>query len=96
MKAVKRLTVAGGKYVKDGVEKTRWVDVGTLFQRDDGKYTILINAGINLAAYISKDANSTDIWVNLFDIERNKTAPKAQQSAPQSSVDDIPEEDIPF
>lgn len=91
MKAVKRLTVAGGKYVKDGVEKTRWVDIGTLFQRDDGKYTILINAGINLAAYIDKESTGTDVWVNLFDINRDK---KPAQTVPDVQVSS--DEDVPF
>lgn len=91
MKAVKRLTVAGGKYIYNGVEKTRWVDVGTLFQRDDGKYTILMNAGINLAAYIDKQSSSTDVWVNLFDINRDKKTTQAQ-SEPEVQQD----EDVPF
>lgn len=93
MKAVKRLTVAGGRYVSNGVEKTRWVDVGTLFQRDDGKYTILMNAGINLAAYIDKQSNSTDVWVNLFDINRDKKPAPAQTEQP---VQIEQNEDIPF
>ena len=91
MKAIKRLTVAGGKYMSNGVEKTRWVNVGTLFQRDDGKYTILMNAGINLAAYIDKQSNSTDIWVNLFDIDNDRKQSFVKQE-PQVQQD----EDIPF
>ena len=91
MKAIKRLTVAGGKYVSKGVEKTRWVDIGTLFQRDDGKYTILLNAGINLAAYINKESNSPDIWVNLFEIDRNKN-----NSAPGATIESSENEDVPF
>lgn len=92
MKPVKRLTVAGGKYMYNGVEKTRWIDIGTLFQRDDGKYTILMNAGINLAAYIDKQGSSTDVWVNLFDINRDKK-PVSSQSEPLQVQTD---EDVPF
>ena len=93
MKAIKRLTIAGGKYTFKGETKTRWVNIGTLFQKDDGKYSILLNAGINLAAYATRDpGHETDVWVNLFDIEEKREDSKqASSEAPKSViVDDVP------
>ena len=89
MKAIKRLTIAGGKYTFKGETKTRWVNIGTLFQKDDGKYSILLNAGINLAAYATRDpGHETDVWVNLFDIEQ-KTESKPEPVR-EVIVDDVP------
>lgn len=88
MKAIKRLTIAGGKYVKDGETKTRWVDIGTMFQKDNGTYTILLNAGINLAVYSSKEeGHEGEVWANLFDL-RDKTQQPAQPKP--VIVDDVP------
>lgn len=94
MKAVKRLTIAGGQYESNGALKTRWVDIGTLFKKDNGEFTILLNSGINLAAYAAIQNNgSPDIWVNLFDINREQKAKPASSAAP---APEVREEDVPF
>ena len=88
MKPIKRLTIAGGKYTFKGETRTRWVDIGTLFQKDDGKYSILLNAGINLAAYATRDpGHETDVWVNLFDIE--KKSESKPEPVREVIVDDV-------
>lgn len=90
MKAVKRLTIAGGKYTYNGGTRTRWVTVGTMFLKDNGTYTILLNAGINLAAYSSKDpGHEGEVWANLFDID-NKPAQSKPTPTENTSVDDVP------
>lgn len=78
MKPLKRLVIAGGKYVRNGETKTRWVNVGTLFQKDDGKLSILLDASVNLAAFATKDpGHETDVWVNCFELEQKpKTNPE--------------------
>lgn len=91
MKAIKRLTVAGGKYTYNGETKTRWVDVGTLFQREDGTYSILLNAGINFAAFVDKQSQDpTAVWVNLFDLRDKESKPKLAPQPKQVIVDDVP------
>lgn len=92
MKPIKRLTIAGGKYTtRTGETKTRWVNIGTLFQKDNGSMSILLNAGINLAAYASRDpGHETDVWVNLFDFEDNKKPESKIEPVREVVVDDIP------
>lgn len=91
MKAVKKLTIAGGKYMYNGETRTRWVTVGTMFLKDNGTYTILLNAGINLAAYSSKDpGHEGEVWANLFDIDKDK------KKSSKPDQEDSTSEDIPF
>lgn len=89
MKAIKKVTIAGGKYTYNGETRTRWITIGTMFEKDNGSYTILLNAGINLAAYSSKDpGHEGEIWANLFDIDKDK---KTTTTPPtQDNNDDIP------
>lgn len=95
MKAVKRLVIAGGQYESNGVVKTRWINVGTLFKKDNGDYSILLNSGINFAAYTTHTNGQIDpnVWVNLFDLQpRNQQA--TSQQAPVQAEPEV--EDVPF
>ena len=91
MKAVKRLTIAGGKYTYNGENRTRWVDVGTLFQKENGSYSILLNAGINFAAFVDKQSQDpTAVWVNLFDLRERESKTQPAAELKEVIVDDIP------
>ena len=48
---MKKLAIANGKYIKDGVEKTRWVTIGTINTTADGKEYMLLHPTINLAGF---------------------------------------------
>ena len=55
---MKKLAIANGKFIKDGIEKTRWVTIGTINTTADGKEYMLLDPTINLAAFpreIGKD-----------------------------------------
>jgi hypothetical protein len=81
------LCFPSGKYVKDGEEKTRWMNVGILLETDKGMR-------IKLEAIpIVTDQNG--LWLSVF--EPREQAPRAapkQESFRQPAAD--PNEDVPF
>lgn len=85
MKKVKRLVASGGKYVVDGVEKTRWVPVGTMFKREDGNFSIKLDS-----IPVGSDFNG---WISLFDFEEERRPTPPPVSQPVQSVTD---DDLPF
>ena len=87
MQKVKRLVGAGGKYTVDGVEKTRWVPMGTMFKRDDGTFAIKLES-----IPVGPDFNG---WISLYDFEEQprQAAPAPAPAAPVQSVAD---DDLPF
>ena len=89
---IKKLTVAGGKYLsQDGVEKTRWIDIGHLHDKD-GKQYITLYGHISLAALIKE--GDTRVFVNLFSADK----PKAEGAKPKSPGKSWgpSDEDVPF
>ena len=75
---LKKLVVANGSYTnKDGVEKTRWVNIGALHQKDDGKQFVTIDRHINLAGFQKKDPLETRVFAQLFDPEKKEYTPGA-------------------
>jgi hypothetical protein len=60
MKRVKKLMVANGEYQHEGQTKTRWLEVGSLLEKD-GKQKLKLDALPIKADF--------DGWVEMFDIE---------------------------
>lgn len=84
MKPVKDLKVATGNYMKNGEEKTRWTKIGTMFKKDNGKFSIKLDAVPIHAEW--------DGWVNLFDpwSDDNKKSRDFQAPPADDLNDDIP------
>lgn len=83
MKPIKRIVATTGKYTDNtGKEKNRYVNIGTLFQRDDGSQAIKIES-------VPLEWNG---WANFFDIENKQATPheQAKQNADQ------PDDEIPY
>lgn len=82
---------AGEKYTdRDGNEKTRYINIGSLFTRDDGSMTMKLESlpiGFNG-------------WINFYEPKpREGEQPQRQASRPQrqaAPVDDFQDESIPF
>ena len=73
---VKDISV-GKKYTtKNGEEKVKWITVGRLFIKDDGKMAIKFEDYINPIAFKNEKG---EIWFNVFD-QKAENAPKTQQS----------------
>lgn len=78
MKAINKIMIA----VKYGADKkTRWVQVGTEFAKDDGRTSILLDAGVNLAAY----AEDGKVWANRFPIEEKGNGGEPNSGEPTKS-----------
>jgi len=74
----KKLAVANGSYMKDGQEKTRWVNVGVILEKN-GKEFALIDPTINFAAF-PREQGKDMVMVGVFE-ENNQQQP--QQQAPR-------------
>ena len=92
-KKVKDLAVKTGSYMKDGQEKGRYENVGSLMKMDDGSFFVLLKRTFNPAGVPVQDGKD-QIIVSVFDLkdDRGDSAPPQRQSAPPQSAD----EDVPF
>lgn len=71
--------VAGRKYItKNGEEKTRWVNVGKLFIKDDGHFSLKLEDYINPGAFKNEKG---EVWLNVFDEK-----PKDEQAQPAGTA----------
>lgn len=77
---------AGEKYTdREGNEKTRYVNVGALFARDDGSLTMKLESlpiGFNG-------------WINFYEPKAREGEQRQQRQAQQKPVDDFGD-DAPF
>lgn len=95
-----------GSYMKDGVEKPRWVPVGKIMKNDEGKVFMLMNKHFNPAGVPDLEQRDS-ILISMFkpggDDQQSAPPPrqdahnraKANGYAPQPK-DDFVEDDIPF
>ena len=74
----KKLSVANGTYQKDGQEKTRWVNVGVILEKD-GKEFCLIDPTINFAAF-PREQGKDMVMVGVFE-ENNQGGQQQQQQS---------------
>ena len=79
------VAVATGKYMKDGVEKTRWLNCGVVLKNDNGNYSLKLEA-MPLGAEF-------DGWFNLFTPQPRQ---QQQQPSPPPPAPDVFDDDIPF
>ena len=63
---MKKLAIANGKYIKDGVEKTRWVTIGTINTTADGKEYMQLDLTITLAGS-PREIGKGMLMVGMFD-----------------------------
>jgi hypothetical protein len=92
MKKTHDAVYAGEKYTdKDGNEKTRYVNVGVLFTRDDGSLTMKLEA-------IPVGFNG---WINFYEPKPQEGGGKGERERPQrtgggNARGGAPDDDIPF
>ena len=81
-------------YTRDGQEKSRWENIGAVFEKDDGHKFIMLKATFNPAA-IARKENSDSIAISLFPPKKrneNNNSNEENYSEPQDFNDD----DVPF
>lgn len=91
-KKVKDLAVAAGKYIKDGKEKNRYLNVGVVLETNDGGKFILLDRTFSPAGCPNPEGKST-VLISMFDPKDGGHASE-QQPAPASNPVDTDE--IPF
>ena len=82
MKKIYDLAVKTGSYTKDGQEKGRYENIGSIVQKDDGSQMMFLNRHINPAGIPFKEG-SESILVSMF-------TPKSvgDKSSPSTPFDD--------
>lgn len=96
-KKIKNLSVALSKYTDhSGNEKTNWLNIGAIFQKDDGGKFMIINRTFNPAGVPNPD-NKDSLIVGMFDVksenENNSTPPAQKNNDADNPFDDS---EIPF
>jgi hypothetical protein len=80
---MKKLAIANGKYIKDGVEKTRWVNIGTINTTAEGKEYMLLDPTINLAAF-PREIGKDMLMVGIFEQQPQQQGQNNQNTSAQS------------
>lgn len=91
----KDLVIAKRKYTdKDGQEKTEWLTVGVMMEATaDKRAYILLDAGVNLAAY--KQEGKGSVLVSIFERKPKDGQGGGTQSAAPAKAP-APKQDAPF
>ena len=99
-KKIRELVVKTGSYRdRDGNEKPRWKNVGSLMESEDGGKFILLDTTFNPAGVPNPD-NRDNVLISIFELreesggQRQQSAPAQQRQAPPPA--DISDSDIPF
>jgi len=85
----KKLSVANGTYLKDGVEKTRWVNVGVILEKN-GKEFCLIDPTINFAAF-PREQGKDMVMVGVFEEQGQQQAPQQGYQQPEQRPPNQPQ-----
>ena len=94
------LVVATGTYTnKDGQDKTQWLNVGKVLEKQNGGLVIKIDC--IPTSVIDRDGNSVawDGWLQMFEAkprEGQGSAPAKSANRDEPPVDDFLDRDIPF
>lgn len=93
-KKIKDLCVVTSKYTnRDGVEKSNYLNIGAIIQKDDGGKFMILNRTFNPAGVPNPD-NKDTLIVSMFDVkEKEGSATSTGSEEPQRSFND---EDIPY
>jgi len=73
MRKIKDLTVKVGTYQKDGQEKNRYLNIGSMMEDDNGGTFILMNRTFNPAGCPNPD-NRESVLVSMFDVKSRGNA----------------------
>ena len=88
-KVIGKIAAPGGTYMKDGEERTRWINCGILLETDRG-FRIKLDA---------LPVNMGEGWLQVFDPDERQSKPAAQtgfRDKPAPSTVEANQEDIPF
>lgn len=80
-KKIKNLCVATSKYTnREGNEKTNWLNIGAIIQKDDGGKFMIMNRTFNPAGVPNPD-NKDIFIVSMFDVDKKDGAQESEPDA---------------
>lgn len=95
-KKIKNLSVAVGKYTdNNGNEKTNWLNIGSIMQKDDGGKFMIMNRTFNPAGVPNPENRETFI-VSMFDVKGDEPEQSASDKIEKGFNGSQIEEEIPF
>lgn len=75
-KKIKDLAVAGSKYTdREGNEKTNWINIGSIMEKDDGGKFMILSRTFNPAG-VPNPENKDSLIVSMFDVKPKSAAEK--------------------
>lgn len=90
------MMVPNGTYQKDGQQKTSWLKIGRIMEKQSGGFAMKIDC--TPTSVIDRDGNTVawDGWVQMFEPRAREQEPQSapQQSSPATNNDF--DSDIPF
>lgn len=86
------LAAVVGSYEKDGEQKNRYTNVGSIITKDDGGKFIELNWWVNYATLPRKDGK---LYLSVFDEDGDKKASTGSSEAPKAAKPSVTDE-IPF
>lgn len=98
-KKIRELVVKTGSYRdRDGNEKPRWKNVGSLMESEDGKKFILLDTTFNPAGVPNPD-NRDNVLISIFEMKDDQpqqSAPVQNQAPQQPAGGNVADDDVPF
>lgn len=106
-KKIRELVVKTGSYRdRDGNEKPRWKNVGSLMESEDGGKFILLDTTFNPAGVPNPD-NRDNVLISIFEMKDNDGGQRSgggatprnnegPRQAAQTRQSDVADDDIPF
>ena len=91
---IKDAAVVTSTYTVNGQEKSRWTNVGALYQKDDGSMFLSLNAFFNFSA-LQRQQGSDRVIIALFDPKKREDTNNNSNSY-SSYGSDTGNSDIPF
>ena len=90
---IKDAAVVTSKFTVNGQEKSRWKNVGALYQKDDGSMFLRLDAFFNFSA-LTRNDGSDSVIIGLFEPKKREDNNSNSDSFGFSSGSN--DSDIPF
>ena len=78
-KKIKDLCVATGKYQTSSGEKTNWLQIGSIMEKDDGGKFMILSRTFNPAGVPNPD-NRDSLIVSMFDVKPKTNSEKVNDA----------------
>jgi len=93
MKRIKKAVATTGKYTdRNGSEKNRYVNVGSMFKREDGSVCLKLDS--------VPVGPGFEGWINFYDLDEERQQEPRRQPEPEppqkKQPDPVESDDIPF